>query len=320
MTAAERIFKLLDEPLAISETSQGLPVAALAADRECSAAISNSATSGSPITAAPIPKDEDWVLRDVSFHLRPGQTIAIVGHTGAGKTTIIQLLLRFYEIQRGQILLDGVDLRQLDAHALRRQLGIVLQDPFLFTGTLESNVRLGTERIDRAAVERALHRSRPRPLPRHASAGTRYARQRTRRHLLRRTAPAHQLRPRPGPRSAPAHSRRSHLQRGHHHRNAHPPAPSIACSPAAPPSSSPIASAPSSTPTASWSSTRAACANRAPTASSWPSAASTTASTSSNIRTRNSPSAPPQSQAPARRIHHRRAPIRLRRLSRRRFV
>jgi ATP-binding cassette subfamily B protein len=149
MTAAERIFKLLDEPLAISETSKGEPLASLQGDiefRNVWFAYHGGAN----------PKDEDWVLRDVSFHLRPGQTIAIVGHTGAGKTTIIQLLLRFYEIQRGQILLDGVDLRQLDAHALRRQLGIVLQDPFLFTGTLESNVRLGTERIDRAAVERAL--------------------------------------------------------------------------------------------------------------------------------------------------------------------
>jgi ATP-binding cassette subfamily B multidrug efflux pump len=148
MTAAERIFKLLDEPLAVSESGQGRPVQ-LQGDiefRNVWFAYHGGAN----------PKDEDWVLRDVSFHLRPGQTIAIVGHTGAGKSTVIQLLLRFYEIQRGQILLDGVDIRQLDAHSLRRQFGIVLQDPFLFTGTLESNVRLGTERIDRAAVERAL--------------------------------------------------------------------------------------------------------------------------------------------------------------------
>jgi ATP-binding cassette subfamily B multidrug efflux pump len=148
MTAAERIFKLLDEPLAISESGQGQPVK-LQGDiefRNVWFAYHGGAN----------PKDDDWVLRDVSFHLRPGQTIAIVGHTGAGKSTVIQLLLRFYEIQRGEILLDGVDIRQLDAHSLRRQLGIVLQDPFLFTGTLESNVRLGTEHIDRAAVQRAI--------------------------------------------------------------------------------------------------------------------------------------------------------------------
>ena len=96
------------------------------------------------------------MLRDVSFHIAPGQTLAIVGHTGAGKTTLIQLLLRFYEIQRGEILLDGVDIRRYDVHQLRRQFGIVLQDPFLFTGTLESNVRLGDEDISRARVESAL--------------------------------------------------------------------------------------------------------------------------------------------------------------------
>ena len=149
MTASERIFKLLDEPLGVSEISAGRPLSAMRGDiefRNVWFAYHGGAN----------PKEEDWVLRDVSFHVRPGQTVAVVGHTGAGKTTLIQLLLRFYEIQKGQILLDGVDIREFDAHALRRQFGIVLQDPFLFTGTLESNVRLGTERIDRAAVERAL--------------------------------------------------------------------------------------------------------------------------------------------------------------------
>jgi ATP-binding cassette subfamily B protein len=96
------------------------------------------------------------VLRDVSFHVHPGETMAIVGHTGAGKTTTIQLLLRFYDIQRGQILLDGTDIRELSMQDLRRQFGIVLQDPFLFTGTLESNVRLGSENVSRSATESAL--------------------------------------------------------------------------------------------------------------------------------------------------------------------
>ena len=102
------------------------------------------------------PKEDDWVLRDVSFHVHPGETMAIVGHTGAGKTTTIQLLLRFYDIQRGQILLDGTDIRELSVQDLRRQFGIVLQDPFLFTGTLESNVRLGSENVSRSATESAL--------------------------------------------------------------------------------------------------------------------------------------------------------------------
>jgi ATP-binding cassette, subfamily B, multidrug efflux pump len=102
------------------------------------------------------PAEDDWVLRDVSFRVAPRQTAAIVGHTGAGKTTVVQLILRFYEIQRGQILLDGVDIREFDVQDLRRQFGIVLQDPFLFTGTLESNVRLGTEGITREKVESSL--------------------------------------------------------------------------------------------------------------------------------------------------------------------
>jgi len=104
----------------------------------------------------PEPADEEWVLRDVSFRMLPGQSFAIVGHTGAGKTTLISLLLRFYDIQRGQILLDGVDIRLLNLQELRKQFGIVLQDPFLFSGTIESNVRLGTPGITRENVEHAL--------------------------------------------------------------------------------------------------------------------------------------------------------------------
>ncbi|HWW51681.1 MAG TPA: ABC transporter ATP-binding protein, partial [Verrucomicrobiae bacterium] len=149
IAASERIFKLLDEPVTI---------------------ISPTRTRSAPLPRGQIefrhvwfayhggqtPREEDWVLRDVSFRVEPGQTLAIVGHTGAGKTTIIQLVLRFYDIQRGQILIDGVDIGETNLHDLRGMFGIVLQDPFLFTGTLESNVRLGTETIDRATTERAL--------------------------------------------------------------------------------------------------------------------------------------------------------------------
>ena len=94
-------------------------------------------------------KDEDWVLRDVSFTIEPGETIAVVGHTGAGKTTLISLLLRFYDVQKGSIRVGGVDIREFDPLELRRQFGVVLQDPYLFTGTLEENIRLGTESITR---------------------------------------------------------------------------------------------------------------------------------------------------------------------------
>jgi ATP-binding cassette subfamily B multidrug efflux pump len=149
MAASERIFKLLDEPVTIASPAKihALP------DAQGEIEFRNVWFA---YTGGAEPKEEDWVLRDVSFRVEPGQTLAIVGHTGAGKTTIIQLLLRFYDIQRGQILLDGVDIRELDLKVLRELFGIVLQDPFLFTGTLESNVKLGTERIDRAAAERAL--------------------------------------------------------------------------------------------------------------------------------------------------------------------
>ncbi len=149
MAACERIFKLLDEPLPAPPAEAPLPLDSPRGEiefRNVWFAYHGDAN----------PKDEDWVLRDVSFHIAPGQTLAIVGHTGAGKTTLIQLLLRFYEIQRGEILLDGVDIRRYDVHQLRSQFGIVLQDPFLFTGTLESNVRLGNEEIDDARVEVAL--------------------------------------------------------------------------------------------------------------------------------------------------------------------
>ncbi len=94
-------------------------------------------------------------MRDVSFTIEPGETIAVVGHTGAGKTTLISLLLRFYDVQQGSIKVGGVDVRALDPLELRRLFGVVLQDPYLFTGTLEENIRLGTENIRDEDVEAA---------------------------------------------------------------------------------------------------------------------------------------------------------------------
>jgi ATP-binding cassette subfamily B protein len=149
MAASERIFKLLDEPITIDTNPNAQIQVAPRGEIE----FRNVWFSYRNVTE---PKDEDWVLRDVSFRVEPGQNFAIVGHTGAGKTTLISLLLRFYDIQRGQILLDGVDIRLLNMQELRKNFGIVLQDPFLFTGTLESNVRLGTAGITPEAVEHAL--------------------------------------------------------------------------------------------------------------------------------------------------------------------
>jgi len=149
MAASERIFKLLDEPITIDSSADAKQLVSPRGEIE----FRNVWFSYKNV---PEPADEDWVLRDVSFCISPGESFAIVGHTGAGKTTLISLLLRFYDIQRGQILLDGVDIRFLNLQELRKQFGIVLQDPFLFTGTIDSNVRLGTPGITRADVEQAL--------------------------------------------------------------------------------------------------------------------------------------------------------------------
>ncbi|MCO6511173.1 MAG: ABC transporter ATP-binding protein [Aridibacter famidurans] len=92
-------------------------------------------------------KDNDWVLKDVSFAIEPGESIALVGHTGSGKTTVTNLLMRFYDVQKGRILLDGVDVREWDLDSLRRNFAVVLQDVFLFSGTIADNIRLGNSEI-----------------------------------------------------------------------------------------------------------------------------------------------------------------------------
>jgi ATP-binding cassette subfamily B protein len=99
--------------------------------------------------------DIEWILKDVSFTIEPGQTIAVVGHTGAGKTTLTSLMMRFYDITAGSIRLDGVDLRELDLAALRSHFAVVLQDPFLFTGTIAENIRFGNEAITEATLRQA---------------------------------------------------------------------------------------------------------------------------------------------------------------------
>jgi ATP-binding cassette, subfamily B, multidrug efflux pump len=168
MAACERIFKLLDTPAEIVGPER--PLLGDGSNRiefrhvwftyqKLSGAekdaIARATSSESPTTALVAITSVEWILKDVSFTIEPGQTVAIVGHTGAGKTTLTSLMMRFYDVTAGQILLDGVDLRQHDLNALRRHFAVVLQDPFLFTGTLSENIRFGNEEITEIELRQA---------------------------------------------------------------------------------------------------------------------------------------------------------------------
>ena len=155
MAASERVFKLIDtQPEIVSpahprQTDNAGSVEFVNVwftyqrlDEETKARIAR-ATNDELAAMA----DVEWILRGVSFRITPDQTAAIVGHTGAGKSTIISLMMRFYDIQHGSVLVDGVDVREHDVVKLRQHFGVVLQDPVLFSGTIESNIRMGTEAI-----------------------------------------------------------------------------------------------------------------------------------------------------------------------------
>src|SRR6266480_291398 len=134
VVASHRIFKTLD-----------LPIAVTSPERPLKSGRARGLIEFQNVSFAY--KDEDWVLKDVSFTVDFGQSVALVGHTGSGKTTITNLLMRFYDVQRGRILLDGVDIRDWDLQSLRQNFAVVLQDVFLFSGSVESNIRLGREDI-----------------------------------------------------------------------------------------------------------------------------------------------------------------------------
>lgn len=154
MAASERIFKLLDTPVEIQSPAKPRQVDGPGRIEFDHVWFAYRTMPQDENGHAPA-EEFDWVLKDVSFVIEPGQTVAIVGHTGAGKTTIISLLLRFYDVQRGSIRIDGVDLREFELSDLRRRFGVVLQDPFLFSGTVEQNIRLGSKDVTDDAVIRA---------------------------------------------------------------------------------------------------------------------------------------------------------------------
>src|SRR5271154_257898 len=170
MAAGERVFKLLDTKIevtspAVTKKPQGPGRIefdhvwfAYNLSGDGSVSDEHAEPTGTPIapqTTLQRSGEPDWVLRDVNFVLEPGETVAVAGHTGAGKTTLISLLMRFYDVQRGAIRIDGVDIKEMNLDDLRGRFGVVLQDPFLFSGTVAGNIRLGTARIQDADVEQA---------------------------------------------------------------------------------------------------------------------------------------------------------------------
>ncbi len=142
MASAERIFQLLDTRPAIVDPPNPKPLGRVTGEVEFR-------------NVWFAYKEGEWVLKDVSFKAEPGQTIAFVGHTGAGKSSIINLLCRFYDVQKGQVLVNGIDVREVSTAELRRAIGLVAQDVFLFSGDIRSNIRLGNTAISDEKVREA---------------------------------------------------------------------------------------------------------------------------------------------------------------------
>ena len=142
MAASERVFKLLDTEPEIVDPTDAVPAPRFEGRIELDNVWFAYDEPGQDDA-----KDARWILRDVSLKIQPGEHVAVVGHTGAGKSTLLNLLSRFYERQQGAVRVDGRDIRDYQLRSLRRQIGVVLQDPFLFSGTIEANIRLGNPEL-----------------------------------------------------------------------------------------------------------------------------------------------------------------------------
>jgi len=155
MASSERIFTLLDEPVVVQPPALPIARPSAAAGHIVFDHVSFAYNTKDTKDTEGTKEDDQYVLRDVSFEVKPGQRVGIVGATGAGKTTLINLLLRFYDVNHGRIAVDGVDVRSLDLADLRSLFSLVLQDVYLFSGTIADNIRLGNQSIDDERVRRA---------------------------------------------------------------------------------------------------------------------------------------------------------------------
>ncbi|HEX2865242.1 MAG TPA: ABC transporter ATP-binding protein, partial [Deinococcales bacterium] len=149
MASAERIFGILDEPEVINDPENPVPIQSFRGEVE----FRDVWFAYTP--AGVTPKETDWVLRGINFTVRPGESVAFVGATGAGKTSVISLISRFYDVQKGSVLVDGRDVRDYAQRDVRRHVGVVLQDVFLFAGTIQSNLRMNDETIPMERVIQA---------------------------------------------------------------------------------------------------------------------------------------------------------------------
>ncbi|MDQ6642941.1 MAG: ABC transporter ATP-binding protein/permease, partial [Chloroflexota bacterium] len=142
MASSERIFKVLDEPITIQDTAKPKELGSVRGEIEFR-----------DVWFAYNPGD--WILKGISFKIQPGERVAFVGATGAGKTSIISLMSRFYDVQKGAIFVNGIDIREIRQQDLRKHIGAVLQDPFIFSGTIASNIRLHEEQISDEMIRKA---------------------------------------------------------------------------------------------------------------------------------------------------------------------
>ena len=218
MAALDKIFDLLDTDPDMVDAPDAIDPGTLRGEIELDG-VWFSYAGGGDATADELALEAEpgWALEGIDLHVPAGQTVALVGETGAGKSTLAKLIARFYDPQRGRLLVDGHDLRELKADGLRGQLGIVPQESFLFSGSVRDNIAFGRPDADEEEIRAAARRGRRGRVHRAAARGLRHRGRRARRRALRRPAPAGRVRARAARRAADPDPRRGDLE----HRRAH---------------------------------------------------------------------------------------------------